>query len=304
MVIDKNTIKEEIFNIKNGKIVQGLKIGIPEIDEHFRLKLGGSMDIFIGHANVGKTTFVLYLMTLYASKHNLKFVVWSSENSAHSIVRKIIEFKMCKPIDVATQDEIEQSIDWADRHFKILKVEEICTYKDVLEQILGIHNALPMSAALIDPYNSLAKPKEEFKAYGGHELDYMIASEMRLFAEKNKITLMITMHGVTEALRRTQPSSHPMAGLPMPLSMSQVEGGSKWGNRSQNMYCCHRYTQSSDEWNIMELHVLKIKDYETGGRPTSYDNPIRLKMLPNNVGYEFGGMNLMKEQKPQKTVLF
>jgi len=90
----------------------------------------------------------------------------------------------------------------------------------------------------------------------------------------------------------------------MPLSYSQVEGGVKWANRCSNFFVCHRYFQSKDSWNVMELHVLKVKEYVTGGRPTSLDDPIRLKMLPNNVGYEFGGVNLMHEQKTPKTVLF
>jgi hypothetical protein len=243
-------------------------------------------------------------MTLFAQKYDLKFAIWSSENTAGSIAQKIIEYKIQKPIDTSSEDEIEQAIEWTYEHFKIIKVEELCTYKDVLEQVLGIHNALPMAAAFIDPYNSLAKPKEDMKAYGAHELDYMIASEMRLFAEKHKITLMVSMHGVTESSRKVHPITHPMAGFPMPLSYSQVEGGVKWANRCSSFNTIHRYFQSKEYWNIMELHVLKVKEYSTGGRPTSLDNPLKLKMLPNNVGYEFGGVNLMGKQKTQKEVLF
>lgn len=302
MLINKNTIKDEILNLKNGKIIQGLRIGIPEIDSFYRFKLLGSLDIYAGHAGVGKTTFILYLMTLFAKKHNLKFVVWSSENTPQSIVQKIIEFKMGKPIDIATESEIEESIDWAYDHFKILKIDEICTYKDVLEQILGVHNALPMAAAFIDPYNSLSLPKDDLKAYGAHDLHYMIASKMRMFAEKNKITLMVSMHGVTESTRKVHPITHPMAGFPMPLSYSQVEGGVKWANRCSQFYAIHRYVQSKENWNIMELHVLKVKEYCSGGKPTF--DPIRLKMIKNNVGFEFGGVDLMNDQKQQKKVLF
>jgi hypothetical protein len=304
MIIDKDTIRKEILDIKNGRIHEGLKIGIPDIDEHYRFKTGGSLDIFVGHANVGKTTFIIYLMTLMAKKHGLKYAVWSAENSASSIIRKIIEFNMCKPIDVATEDEINESIEWATSHFKVIKIDQLYTYKDVLETLEGIHNAWPIDAALIDPYNALAKPKEEFKAYGSHELDYVIASEFRLWAEKHKVTLMVCMHPVTEAMRKVWPVTHPRAGFPQPLSMSQVEGGSKWANRCQNFYSLMRYTQCEDSWNIMELHVLKVKNLEEGGRPTGLHSPLQFKMLPNNVGYEYSGMNLMNEQKPHKKVLF
>ena len=304
MIININKIKQEIFDLKNGNVTQGLRIGIPEVDEFFRLKLGGELAIYAGHAGVGKTTFIMYLMTLFAHKHNLKFVVWSSENTPAQIMQKIIEFKMIKPIDVASESEIEQSIEWADEHFKILEVDEICTYKDVLAQIQGIHSAMKMAAAFIDPYNSLSLPKDELKSYGSHELHYMIASYMRLFAEKNKLTLMVSMHGVTESSRKVHPVTHPMAGFPMPLTYSQVEGGVKWANRCSSFHAVHRYFQSADKWNIMELHVLKQKNYSTGGRPTIADSPIQFKMLPNEVGYEYGGINLMKEQKQHKEVIF
>jgi replicative DNA helicase len=88
MIKDKNTLKQEILDIKNGNVVEGLKIGIPEIDEFYRFQKNGSLDIFVGHANVGKTTFIMYLMTLFAKKHGLKFAVWSAENTSSSIMRK------------------------------------------------------------------------------------------------------------------------------------------------------------------------------------------------------------------------
>ena len=92
MIAQTNKLQEKILDIKYGRIKEGLKIGVPEIDEHIRQKKGFS--IFIGHANVGKTTVIIYLFTLWARLHNLKFLVWSSENTPESILRKIIEFKM------------------------------------------------------------------------------------------------------------------------------------------------------------------------------------------------------------------
>jgi hypothetical protein len=203
-----------------------------------------------------------------------------------------------------TQDEIDESIDWADNHFKIIDINRLYTYKDVLEMIEGVHNAYPIDAALIDPYNALTKPKEELKAYGSHEMDYIVASEFRLWAEKHKVTLMVCMHPVTEAMRKVWPVTHPRAGFPQPLSMSQVEGGSKWANRCSQFYSLMRYTQCPETWNMMELHVLKVKNIEQGGRPTSLQSPLVFKMIQNNVGYEYSGVNLMQEPKTQKQVIF
>jgi hypothetical protein len=45
------------------------------------------------------------------------------------------------------------------------------------------------------------------------------------------------------------------------------------------------------------IHVRKIKDIDTGGKPTTLDNPIKIKSLRNNVGYEIDGKNLVQTIK-------
>ena len=45
------------------------------------------------------------------------------------------------------------------------------------------------------------------------------------------------------------------------------------------------------------IHIRKVKEIETGGRPTSLDNPLRLKSVINNVGYTLGGDNLLEAVK-------
>jgi transposase len=37
-----------------------------------------------------------------------------------------------------------------------------------------------------------------------------------------------------------------------------------------------------------QIHIRKIKDIDSGGRPTSIDNPILLKSIINNVGFKIG----------------
>jgi hypothetical protein len=48
------------------------------------------------------------------------------------------------------------------------------------------------------------------------------------------------------------------------------------------------------------IHVLKIKENETGGRPTTFEQPIQLRMKINNVGFEYMGKDLMHDKKEVK----
>lgn len=293
MLAQTNNIKERIFDIKHGKIKEGLKIGIPEIDEFLRYKQG-NFNLIIGHANVGKTTIICYFLVLWAVYHKLKFVIWSSENTPDSIVRKLIEFKMGEPIHTASEEKINEAIEWTNKYFKIIDVQELYTYKDLLKEAKAIKEIWDYHGLVIDPYNSLAKDHQLMKGLGGHEYDYLCASEMRLFAKNNNITIFLNAHGVTEAMRRTHPKGHEYENLPTPLGLASVEGGGKWGNRADDVICCHRYTSHGSDWMYTHLLVLKIKETETGGRCTPYENPLKIRMTQNNVGFEFMGQNMLK----------
>ena len=70
------------------------------------------------------------------------------------------------------------------------------------------------------------------------------------------------------------------------------------------MICIHRYTGSPTDWMYSNLHVLKVKENETGGRCTPYEEPIRLRMSRNNVGFEFMGRDILHEKKPKEKLIF
>ncbi len=304
MIATTDNIKEKIFDIKEGRIQEGLKIGIPDIDEYLRFKQG-NFNLVIGHANVGKTTVICYLLTLWAVFHKLKFVIWSSENTPQSIVRKIIEFKMGKPIHTADKDEISKSIDWCNQYFKIIDVEDLYTYKELLKEVNSIKEIWDYQGLVIDPYNSLSKDPQLLRTVGGHEYDYQVASELRLFAKKKNVTVFLNAHGVTEAMRRTHIKGHEYENLPQPLGLASVEGGGKWGNRADDVICIHRYTSHPTDWMFSHLHVLKVKETETGGRCTPYEEPMRLRMSKNNVGFEFLGKDILHSKRSElKDILF
>ena len=296
MIARAENLEKKILDIKYGRVKEGLKMGIPDIDEYIRFKSGG-FNLLIGHANVGKTTIITYLFTVWAIKHDLKFLIWSSENSSQGLVRKIIEFKMGVPIQEASDERINKAVKWCDTHFKIIEVEDLVTYKQLLKQAGEVKDAWNYDALLIDPYNSLAKDTQLMRGVGSHEYDYQVASEFRLFAKKRNIAVYLNAHGVTDSLRRVHPKGHEYEELPQPLGLAGVEGGGKWGNRSDDVICIHRYTGSATDWMYSHLHVLKVKETETGGRCTPHNEPIRLRMSKNNVGFEFMGKDILHSKK-------
>ena len=77
-----------INDLAEGKVEIGLDTGNEYLDKFFRFK----REFFIinGHSNVGKTTFILYLMVTASMRHGWKWVVYSSENRTASIKYKLM----------------------------------------------------------------------------------------------------------------------------------------------------------------------------------------------------------------------
>lgn len=304
MLID---LKDEVAKLKlvrSGKIKEGMRLEVPEIDEHFRFK-PSNFNVILGHANVGKTSVTLYMMLLYSMKHGVKWLVYSSENEPYTLIKKLIEFMEGNVITKIETQHFENRVQWINEYFKFADPQTMHTYKSILKFGELIHNQWKFDGFLIDPYNSLMKDKDELKGLNGHEYDYLATTHFRMFCKEKKVSIWLNTHAATEALRKKHPSSHEYAEHPIPPMASDVEGGGKFVNRADDFIVIHRYTQHPTDWMYSHIHVRKVKDIDTGGRPTSMDNPIKLKSLPNNVGFMTRTGNLIEYAKrEQKDIPF
>lgn len=294
MLIEFQNLKDKLIDIRSGKIKEGEKINVPQIDDYLRFK-EGNFNVILGHANVGKTTVILYLMLVYAKRLKKRWLIFSSENEPHSIVRKLLEFLEQKPINKIQDTEFEEHLEFINTHFKIIDSSSLYTYRKLIELANAIKGAWDYHGLLIDPYNSLIKDPEMSKNLGGHEYDYQATTEIRLFAKKNNITVWLNTHANTNALRIKHAIGHEYVGHPIPPMASDVEGGGKFVNRADDFIVIHRYIQHPTEWMINHIHVRKVKEIETGGRPTPIDEPIKMKSIIGNVGFEIEGCAILEK---------
>ena len=291
MLIDYNSVLSKLNDVREGRIKEGLKLGIPEIDEYFRFK-PGNFNIILGHANVGKTSIVLFLMLSYSIKHKLRWLVYSSENEAHSIIRKLVEYLAQKPINKIDEAEFRQHTGYIYSYFKIIDSTKMYTYKEIISLADSIKKAWDYHGLLIDPYNSLTKDAQILKNVGGHEYDYQACTELRIFCKKTNISIWLNTHANTEATRKLHRNGE-YEGHPQPPWAADVEGGSKFVNRADDFIVCHRYVQHRQYFMYTHLHVRKIKEIETGGRPTPIDQGIELRSIVNNVGFAINDKNII-----------
>ena len=287
MIVNHRQQDDYLELLRQNKIPQGLGIGC-NLDNHIRFKRA-SFNCILGHANVGKTYFVLFYLTALSKVHNLKHLIYSAENTIESLKRNILELYVgSKLVDMST-DQLETAKQWLEEHFDFVEAKEwdINKFMEGVQKIGAKYDSL-----MIDPHNSFTRPF----GTNAHEHDYLTATKLRFFAKKFDCTVFMCMHGATEALRKTHKSGE-YEGLPVPPAAADAEGGGKWINRADDFWVIHRYTQHPHHWMDTHVHIKKVKDTFTGGSCTVFDQPVVFSM---QYGTQFtcGGVNVLESEVP------
>ena len=289
MLINYDQHINKLNDYRKGKIQKAYSLGNSEFDEAFRL-VKGHLCFILGHNNVGKTHFTFYLMLLYAMKHGIKYLVFSSENDPYQLIKKQIQFIDGKPLNKVEDSDYKKSLEFVKEHFQFVDTNRQYTYKELLQLAESVKEEWDYDVLLIDPINSLRK---DLRNTNGYEYNYEQLTDIRIFCKKYDIAVWICAHAVTEALRRKHGASHEMAGQVQPPSAGDSEGGAVNSNRCDEMICIHRYTSCPNSWMYTRLYTLKVKEISLGFKPTSYESPLMFKSVLNNVGFELSGKNLV-----------
>ena len=285
--------------VRTNTLPQGLTTGYPEFDKHFRFK-HGNLVIINGHDNVGKSSFLWYLAVLSNVLHGWKWILFCAENSEGQVRKTLMQFRSAKALHEMNQVEYRNVYQWAYDNFTIIKGEDLVNCEELLKMAQKINNKKQHQALLIDPYNALDLNLENTKL-SSHEYHYKVTAMMRSFCKKNNITTFLNCHAVTEALRKVHKDG-PYAGFLMAPNKADTEGGGKCSNRADDFITIHRHTQHPSDFNITEIHVRKIKETETGGRPTLKDDPIKFKMERGIYGFfdPATGFNPLSDEASKK----
>lgn len=278
--------------IRDGSIKIGLGLDVEDFDNHLRFKYG-NFNVILGQSNVGKTDFIIWYLTALSVKHKLNWLIFSSENTIGSLKQKIIQFKTGTNLKELDEKEFIKANTWLNHKFTFINTDKLYTAKDLID-IFEEHKDR-FDGAIIDPYNSLIKTGVE----NSHDYDYQVASELRMFCKRHNKTVYVIAHAVTESLRKKHRKDHEYEGFPIPPDSSDIEGGGKWVNRADDFIVVHRYVQHPTEWMYTQIHVRKVKETETGGKPTFIDNPISLNRMYQK--FMIGRVDVISgHQEPEK----
>lgn len=270
--------------VRDGTLQMGLTTGCPTFDEHFVFKRG-DLVITNGIDNVGKTEFIWWLNLVAAMYHGWRSVIFSSENTLGAFMRRMIQLYWGKPLHggfAMSDQEYMIAKTFIEKHFLLIKAQEdLYNYKDIINLVKIALQEGEYESGMIDPYNSLKTDLSGYSKLNTHEYHYEAMSEIKSFGQKNLFGWFVNCHAVTGAARmRDADKKYPIAPR-----KEDTEGGQKFPNKADNFLTVHRVTSHPTDWMITEVHVRKIKDTETGGRPTGMDNPVRFERYKGGYAY-------------------
>jgi len=247
-----------------------VKYGHKLMDEHAPYKQG-QLTTIVGHTNVGKTTLILYLLSRIIN--DKKLLVYSAENRVSQLARLLIAFSK-------GNHNYQAYFEWLRSRVLFIRHAKQFTYKDMLEQMsLADDMGFCADCIFIDPYNALKIEKNR----NGHEYHYEAIEDMRIFTQQTGKSIFLNCHTVTES-QRTKPDKD---GEIQPPIMSDVEGGGKFPNKSDDVWVIHRnlYHMDLEERYVSHLYVAKVRNTEGGGKPTGWKEPIKFKFKKDWTGF-------------------
>ena len=278
---------EGLEEIRQGKVQQGLGIGVEGFDSFVRWKQG-QFNMVNGHDNVGKTDVLLWYFVCMAKLHNKKLLIYSSENTIRSQVFKIFNFWTGKRLDK------HFSIDDKGFQHTLHEITDCFEFipnnkRYAANEILDLASKKDHDGLLVDPFNSLMT-----ETGNKHQEDYDICANLRIFASNTNTNVFVNSHLVTQAARNRYPKEHEYEGHLAAPEKADTEGGQKFANRADDFWTIHRMTQHSERWSIGELHVRKVKETITGGGVTPRENPIELRW-DNHCKYFIDNINPLEK---------
>lgn len=259
----------------------GKGIGNDVFDNYFLFKESDFV-VTNGIDNVGKSTIKWYMAALSCLYHDWDWIIWSSENKVGGIVRKLIEFYWCEPIESMTDGKYQFAKAWVKSHFTIIKNSEaMYNYQEMIDIVSFLMKRKPYRGFMLDPYNALKVDIPTKSKQGTYDYHYEAASRLKLFGQNNNLSIYLNMHAGTSAARNKDAN-----GFTKAPQKEDSEMGVMFANKADEFLTIHRNTQSEKEFMFTEMHVRKVKEIETGGKVTPLMKPIILQAHRGAVGFD------------------
>ena len=251
-----------MYNRKYGH-KKGIKVGIPEIDDHFSF-VKGWWNLFTGIPNSGKSVFMMYIMCVMSVRHGWKWAIFSAEHyPAEDFYQELMEMLSHKPLKQLTEDETLALAVFIQKHFFFIYFDAEKggnTLDNVLGAIAKKVILEDIDGFLIDPYNQLDMSLDEMGMRDDKYLQRAL-TKVDTFCKRFDVCGNIIAHP-TKMYKTEGEQDYTCP------TVYNVSGGAMWVNKSYIIAAIHRpFNQSDREAKEVDFNVQKVKSYKRAGSP-------------------------------------
>lgn len=254
---------------RTGKLELGLTTGSRYLDDYFLFKRGNFV-VTLAFPSAGKSFFWWFLSCVTNRHHKWRWLVFSSENKTGQVIKKLIEFQAEKRIVDLSAEELAYWRGYIDSNYRFININQSYVAKDILRIAEEYLQYWKFDGLLIDPYNSLIVGNQK----NAHQYHYEVVTLMRSFCSRTGVYLNLNIHPNTGAGRNKDGDGK--SKVPHP---SDAEGGIMFLNRADEFLILDRMADDPHLFRQTNIHVRKIKDMESGGKPTPYELPVTLTLM-------------------------
>lgn len=248
-------------NFKNGIALAPMTHFGP-MDKYFRWKKG-DINLFVGWASHGKTTFVIQLFLTKSIVDDWKWAVFCPENyPANDFYDDMIEMYVGKWLDKMTTEEYSEAANFLDQHFFYVYPEDGHDINSINEKFRYLVLKKGVDGVLIDPFNQLDHLQRPYQREDQYLSD--VLKDIKRFALLNCVSYNIIAHPIKQ--NRDEDKSYP------PVDMYDISGGAMWANKSDQIVSYYRPRHHEDKTSPdVTIYVQKVKRRRTGGEPGQFD---------------------------------
>lgn len=235
-----------------------------------------------------------YFAVMSALFHDWKVLIHSAENNDGQVRKKLKEYYLGKSLKSASKEELQDASEFIKKHFKIMTSRKLHTWEDFLIKCEIVYDeGYEYDLVIADPFNAFDIPD----AMDSHRHNLKALNIIRTFKE-NYSAIWVIDHIGSQGTRNRDTDNN----MQVPHKAA-VDGGQIKANKTDDFIIVHRNSKKQDldpdlgipAWQITEIHVDKIKDTETGGKPSPKDEPFKIVLNADKCGFTCNGRDAVKE---------
>jgi twinkle protein len=193
---DVAEFRSEVMSIYQNGLDHGIKIGVPELDNIFRV-CPQTLTICTGIPGSGKSSFLSWMTVQLASRHNWSTAILSAETPPTILLLQMAAIYKSQSYlgkSKMSEPELAQALDWLKSRYVILDDSDT-SIASVLERAQAAVLRMGVRCLVIDPFNFLTGSVSGAEEGSVTNINKILVS-LKSFAVEHSVAIFLVAHPI------------------------------------------------------------------------------------------------------------